>query len=517
MVYHLQIKVSFVWYTVQSGDSVYLIAQRFGVSVQQLMTANQLADNVIYLAQKLFIPIQVSKVITYTVQQGDSLYKIARKYNTTVESISVLNRLQSVNLYVGQRLIIPQYTEAVVIVGRANIRSGPGANYLILESVVSTTRLPVLDTTRDWIKISLHNGNTGWISRNLVNFKVYDGSRPILEIAGFYTLREGPALPGSYRSFVDNTALISELPLFMYRFDQNNPTSIAKFGEFTDNEVELLVSIAHRNNTMILPVVHNLLYGEDGQEASKAVVSKVVASQSSRRAAIDSIIGLIDRFGFDGVNIDIEDVYMEDSSKLSQFYTELGRAMKSRGYFLSASVPSRIRDYPPFNPFSDPFDYSAIGAAVDQFIVMLYNEHGWAGSGPGPVVSSGWMTKVLGYTLTKMPASKVVAAISVFGFDFNLTTGDNTYATHAMAIDIARRYNKSITFDQDTLTPMFSYTDEQGNRHEVWFENSRSIIAKLKLAWQQGMSGVALWRLGMEDPGVWPSIADEIVVKRAIY
>ena len=506
-----------MWYTVQSGDSVYSIAQKFGLPVQQLLTANQLTGNEIFPGQKLFIPIQVSKVITYTVQPGDSLYTIARKYNTIVESISVLNRLQSTNLYVGQRLIIPQYTEAVVTAGRANIRSGPGTNYSILETVVSTTRLPVLDTTRDWLRVSLHNGNTGWVSRNLINFKTYDGSKPILEIVGFYTLQEGPALPGSYRSFVDNTALISELPLFMYRFDQNNPTSIAKFGEFTDNEVEMLVSIAHRNNTMILPVVHNLLYGSGGQEASKAVVSKVFATQSSRKTAIDNIINLIDRFGFDGVNIDIEDVYMEDSGKLSQFYTELGRAMKSRGYFLSASVPSRIRDYPPFNPFSDPFDYSAIGAAVDQFVVMLYNEHGWPGSGPGPVVSSGWMTKVIGYTLTKMPASKVVAAISVFGFDFNLTTDKNTYATYAMAADLAKRYNKSIIFDQDTLTPMFSYTDEQGNKHEVWFENGESIIAKLKLAWQQGISGVALWRLGMEDPGLWPRIASDIVVKRAIY
>lgn len=506
-----------MWYTVQSGDSVYSIAQRFGLSAGQLSTANQLTDNVIFPGQKLFIPIQVSKVITYTVQPSDSLYKIARKYNTTIESISVLNRLQSINLYVGQRLVIPQYTEAVVTAGRANIRSGPGTNYSILETVVSTTRLPVLDTTRDWLRVSLHNGNTGWISRNLITFRTYDGSKPILEILGFYTLQEGPALPGSYRSFVDNTPFISELPLFMYRFDQNNPTSIEKFGDFTDSEVETLVSIAHRNNTMILPVVHNLLYSEGGQEASKAVVSKVVATPDSRRTAIDNIIRLIDRFGFDGVNIDIEDVYMADSSKLSQFYTELGRAMKNRGYFLSASVPSRIRDYPPFNPFSDPFDYSAIGAAVDQFVVMLYNEHGWPGSGPGPVVSSGWMTKVLGYTLTKMPASKVVAAISVFGFDFNLATGNNTYATYAMAADLAKRYNKSITFDQDTLTPMFSYTDDQGNQHEVWFENSDSIIAKLKLAWQQGISGVALWRLGMEDPGVWPRIAAEIVVKRAIY
>lgn len=506
-----------MWYTVQSGDSLFSIASRFGVSVRQLSVANQLIGSTIITGQLLFIPIQVSKVIVYTVKPGDSLYKIAKQYNTTIESITVLNRLQGTTIFAGQRLVIPQYTEAVVNVGRANIRSGPGTNNPVIQTVSSSARLPVIDTTRDWIRVSLHNGNTGWISRNLINFRTYDGSKPILYIAGFYTLQEGPALPGSFRSFVDNTSQLSELPLFMYRFAQNNPTSIEKFGEFTDSEVEMLVSIAHRNNIMILPVVHNLLYGAGGQEASRAVVKAVFATSQSRGTAIANIIALIDRFGFDGVNIDIEDVYQEDSGRLSLFYTELGRAMKNRGYFLSASVPSRIRDYPPFNPFSDPFDYATIGAAVDQFIVMLYNEHGWPGSGPGPVVSSGWMTKVIAYTLTKMPASKVMAAISVFGFDFNLTTGINRYVTHAMAADIAARHNQSVTFDQDTLTPMFSYTDEQGGKHEVWFENSESIIAKLRLAWQMGISGTALWRLGMEDPGVWPRIASDIVVSRIIY
>jgi len=507
-----------MWYTVQSGDSIFSIAQRFGISSGQLTIANKIEEGEeLTPGQRLFIPIQVSKVITYIVQPGDSLYSIARQYNTLVESIMVLNGLQSSAINVGQRIVIPQYTEAVVTVGRVNIRSGPGTGYNTIQSVVSGTRLPVIETSRDWLRVSLHNGNPGWVSRNLVDFRTYDGSKPILDIVGFYTLQEGPALPGSFRSFADNTSSLTEVPLFLYRFDQDDPTSIEKFGEFTDNDIETLVSIAHRNNIMILPVVHNLLYESGGQEASRAVVRDMVATQQSRSTAIDNIIALIDRFGFDGVNIDIEDVYMEDSARLSQFYTELGSAMHSRGYFLSASVPSRIRDFPPFNPFSDPFDYSAIGAAVDQFIVMLYNEHGWPGSGPGPVVSSGWMNKVVGYTLTKMPASKIVAAISVFGFDFNLTTGRNTYVTHEMATELAAQHNAEIIFDQDTLTPMFSYTDEEGNDHEVWFENSESVIAKMRLAWQQGISGVALWRLGMEDPGLWPRIETDIVSRRIAY
>ncbi len=503
-----------MWYTVQQGDSLYTIAQRFGVTVQEIMDANQLTGSGVLAGQRLFIPVSTSKVIIYTVQPGDTLYRIAQRYDTTAESISVLNRLSSTALSVGQRLTIPQYTETVVTADRANIRSGPGANYSIITSVVKTARLPVVATEPGWLRVRLHNGRLGWISRSLGSFRVYDGSKPIMGIVGFYTLEEGPSLPGSFRSFADNTSQLSEVPLFMYRFNSSDPTSIEKFGEFSDDDVRLLVSIAHRNNIMILPVVHNLLYEEGGRDTSRETVKRMVATPQTRASAISNIIALIERFDFDGVNIDIEDVYMEDSGRLSAFYTELGREMRSRGYFLSASVPARIRDYPPFNPFSDPFDYAAIGAAVDQFIVMLYNEHGWPGSGPGPVVSSGWMARVIGYTITKVPLSKIVAAISVFGFDFNLTTGENTYATYQLASDLASRYGRSIIFDRATLTPMFSYQDEQGNQHEVWFENKDSIVAKIRLAWQMGISGVALWRLGMEDPAVWPQIAADIVVKK---
>lgn len=503
-----------MWYTVQQEDSLFSIAQQFGTTIQQLKSANQLTDDSLTAGQRLFIPVSVSKVITYTVQPGDSLYKIAQQYDTTTESIMVLNHLRSPNLYVGQRLIIPQYTEFVVSADRANIRSGPGTNYNILATVVKTARLPVTATETSWIRIRLHNGQQGWVSRNLGGFRVYDGSKPIMGITGFYTLEEGPSLPGSYRSFVNNTQSISEVPLFLYRFNAENPAVIDKFGEFDDNDINMLVSVAHRNNIMILPVIHNLLYTDGGRTKSRDTVKKMVATQQSRSAAIGAIISLIQRFDFDGVNIDIEDVYMEDSERVSAFYRELGAATKKNGYFLSASVPARIRDYPPFNPFSDPFDYAVIGAAVDQFIVMLYNEHGWPGSGPGSVVSSGWMAKVIGYTTTRVPASKVVAAISVFGFDFNLTTGKNTYATHSMASELAKKYNKNIIFDEASLTPMFAYEDEQGNKHEVWFEDKDSIVAKTKLAWQMGISGVALWRLGMEDPAVWPQIAREIVVKK---
>ncbi len=500
-------------YIVRPGDTLYSIALQFGVTADQLMQANGLRSDVIFIGQGLYIPEFRQPQSVYTVQSGDSLFKIAQRFNTTVESIIALNNLTGTALSVGQRLRIPLYSEAIVNVNTANIRSGPGTNTNVIAVMVRGAKLPVTDSTPEWYRVRLHNGNQGWISRGLVTFRVYGGEKPITEIVGFYTLAEGPALPSSYNSFVNNTGVISSLPLFLYRISANNPTQIEKFGQFTDQDIRTLVAIAHRNNVMIMPVIHNLLYRPGGTTLAKNVVKVLVSDPRNRSAFIQNVINLIETYGFDGVNIDIEDVFLEDSAGVSALYTELGTALRNKGYFLSASVPARVSDEP-FNPFSDPFNYSAIGSAVNQFVAMLYNEHGWPGSGPGPVVSIGWMERVLRYTISKMPRQKVVAAVSVFGFDFNLTTGRNTYVTYSMAMDLARRYNRTVIFDEETQTPMFSYTDADGNDHEVWFENAASILAKIRLAWELGISGIALWRLGMEDPGIWTMLNRDVVVRK---
>jgi len=106
-----------------------------------------------------------------------------------------------------------------------------------------------------------------------------------------------------------------------------------------------------------------------------------------------------------------------------------------------------------------------------------------AGKPAGPAVTIGWMERVLRYTMSKMPRDKIMAAVSVFGFDFNLTTGRNTYVTYQSAINLARRYNSEIIFNEERQTPMFTYRDAQGNQHEVWFEDARSLRSKIQLAW----------------------------------
>lgn len=99
-------------YTVKSGDSLWGIAQKFDTTVDAIKATNNLTSNLLQIGQVLIIPMsskqEENQDILYTVKSGDSLYKIANQYNTTVSELMRYNNLTSNLLSIGQVLRIPQ-------------------------------------------------------------------------------------------------------------------------------------------------------------------------------------------------------------------------------------------------------------------------------------------------------------------------------------------------------------------------------------------------------------------------
>ena len=94
-------------YTVQKGDSLYAIAQKYNTTVDELKKINNLTSNNLSIGQILKVPGNKTNNEVYTVQKGDNLYSIARKFNTTVSAIKNLNNLANDILSIGQKLLIP--------------------------------------------------------------------------------------------------------------------------------------------------------------------------------------------------------------------------------------------------------------------------------------------------------------------------------------------------------------------------------------------------------------------------
>ncbi len=99
-------------YIVQTGDTLFGIAKQFGLSIDEIKRLNNLTSNTLIPGQRLKLPMASTNTI-YIVKPGDNLYTIAKNYNTTVEALLALNRLTSNALFIGQQLQIPSPNEQI--------------------------------------------------------------------------------------------------------------------------------------------------------------------------------------------------------------------------------------------------------------------------------------------------------------------------------------------------------------------------------------------------------------------
>lgn len=163
-------------------------------------------------------------------------------------------------------------------------------------------------------------------------------------------------------------------------------------------------------------------------------------------------------------------------------------------------------------------DYAAHGRYADFVVIMTY-EWGYSGGPPMAVSPIGPVRQVLEYALTEMPASKIMMGQNLYGYDWTLPFVPGGEYARALspqeAIDLARRENVAIQYDSNAQAPFFNYVDAEGNTHEVWFEDARSIQAKFDLIKELNVRGISYWKLGLSFPQNWLLLEDNFrIVKQ---
>lgn len=103
-------------YQVKEGDTLYSIANKYNISVNELKAINKLDSDILSIGQILNVPSGLSLVNTYIVTKGDTLYSVAKKFDTTIDEIKKLNNLDNNMLSVGQKLLIPIYEDTTYVV-----------------------------------------------------------------------------------------------------------------------------------------------------------------------------------------------------------------------------------------------------------------------------------------------------------------------------------------------------------------------------------------------------------------
>lgn len=312
-------------------------------------------------------------------------------------------------------------------------------------------------------------------------------------VMGFYTDDEGPT-PSSKASMIKNAKLLDEIAFFWYSFD--NKGKVIPTGK-----VDLKIkNTAQKNGAKAYALVHNMnLTGQVGFNADLA--HSVLSNPSRRSNLVTNLVNLTTKDGWDGISVDIEKTPPGDRNNFSAFVAELGKALRAKDKVLNISIPAKFVDYPS-DLWSGAYDYAAIGKSADQIILMTYDEHGF-GSTQGPVASAGWVDRVIKFSVGKIPKEKIVMGLPVYSFDWGTDKPlIPDYLSYTQTLDRAKKNGVEILTDPSAKVPQFIYT-AKGIRHEVFFENVKSLRVKMDDALKYKLHGVAIWRLGMEDPAIW--------------
>ena len=278
--------------------------------------------------------------------------------------------------------------------------------------------------------------------------------------------------------------------------------------------IEPLPQTAAQSGTSLAMVISNL----ENYQFSSELARDIFQSIAVQNLLLDNIIEEARRIGnITDIHFDIERVPADQREAYNNFLRRAVERLHAAGYTVSTALAPKTSDASA-GEWNVAHDYRAHGEIVDFVLLMTY-EWGYSGGPPMAVSPLPQVEQVVRYALSVMPSNKILLGQNLYGYDWTLPFVPGGPYAEALspqrAIEVAKRYNAAIQFNTTAQAPFFNYVDEQGRRHEVWFEDARSIQAKFDLIKRLNLRGIGYWKLGLPFPQNWLLIgANFDVVKK---
>ncbi|SFB31230.1 spore germination protein [Lentibacillus halodurans] len=424
----------------------------------------------------------------HVVQQGDTLYNIADTYGTTPTNLIDANELDAPNnLVVGQTLVIPIVGQFYVVQQGDSLFSIAQQFGLSAEQLAQANNIPVEGTLS-------------------VGTRLYIPEQPKPEItANAYIEPTGDEVS---QTLVNAAAKAAPYLTYLAPFSYE----VGRDGTLTAPPLDNFVQIAENNNASLMLVVTNLEEGEFSQELGHIIVTV----QAVQNTLLDNIVNTANEVGFNDVHFDFEFLSPEDREAYNNFLRRAKQRLSEEGLLMSTALAPKT-SAEQTGEWYEAHDYAAHGEIAD-FVVLMTYEWGYSYGPPLAVSPINEVRDVVNFALSVMPANKILLGQNLYGYDWTLPYVEGGEPAEAIspqeAITRAREHNVAIEFDTEAQAPFYTYTDAQGNNHEVWFEDARSIQAKFDMMKELGLLGISYWKLGLAFPQNWLLLQDNFTVRK---
>jgi cellulose synthase/poly-beta-1,6-N-acetylglucosamine synthase-like glycosyltransferase/peptidoglycan/xylan/chitin deacetylase (PgdA/CDA1 family) len=245
---------------------------------------------------------------------------------------------------------------------------------------------------------------------------------------------------------------------------------------------------ANKPNTQIVPMMQNIekgVWNGDG-------LAKLLADPKRRGALLGQLVSFMAEHKFPGLVVDFEQVPQSAYGGLKAFLTEMSAAFAPHGWLILQTVPFDDATWP-YEDYADIADYT---------ILMAYDEHDDSDEA-GSIAGQDWFEKNLADRMKVLDPQWTIVGIGNYGYDWH-GTGYAESLNFQDAVLAARDSEADIDFDDATGNAHFSYLENDKSKHDVWFLDAVSAFNEIHASDIYRPAGYALWRIGSEDPSVWP-------------
>ncbi len=239
-------------------------------------------------------------------------------------------------------------------------------------------------------------------------------------------------------------------------------------------------------------------WNEETHEHDSNFVEKFLDNDDLRKKHIQALVDYGSKEKVAGIQIDYENLDKEDKDDFSRFMAELSQACHASGLLLGIAVHPKTEDAGEWNG-PQAQDYDALGKVVDEIVSMTYDQHEDSG-GAGPIASPDWVEANIRYAASVVPVEKLEMGIPAYGYDWAGKKGENI--TWAQLLGLCQKTQLKLQRDPGSHEIRGSYP---GN-HQVWFADAGAFQTKVSIAKEHQLAGVAVWRIGTEDPRFWDVI-----------
>lgn len=403
-------------------------------------------------------------MIIYVVKPGDSIYKISQIYRVPVDKIINENRLKNPNnLVVGQAIVIP----------------GDFFNYTVqrgetLYSIAQDFGIPL----RKLVEANPELTNPS---------SLYVGQRIIIPLPpqqGKTIYVNGYVFPSVSSEVMQSTLpYLTSLSIFSYQ--------VRPDGSLKGIDDAGLIQTSREGSVAPIMVITNI---EEGSGFSSEIAHAVLTDKQAQNVLIENVLGVIKGNNYYGLGIDFEYIFPEDRQNYVDFISNVVNRLRPLGYTVSAALAPKL-SADQSGLLYEAHDYPAIGALVDHVILMTY-EWGYLRGPAMAVAPIDKVRQVLNYATSVIPSEKILMGMPNYGYDWTLPFVRGSVArilTNDGAVLLAEKVGANIRYNNVSQAPYFNYYASDGKRHEVWFDDARSIEARLQLVDIYDLAGVSYW------------------------